>query len=62
MPLDRMAWAAELMKFMRPECRSRLVPHVREAIAERFSREAVGAAFESLYRRVAGRTRSVAGR
>jgi len=60
-PLDRTAWAAELMKFMRPQCRSRLVPDVREAIAKRFSREAVGSAFESLYRRVAGRTRSVAG-
>jgi glycosyltransferase involved in cell wall biosynthesis len=55
LPLDRPAWTANLLQRMQAECRKRLPFDVRDTIAARFSSEAVGIGFESLYHRVARR-------
>jgi len=59
--LDGPAWTGELLQAMQPERRTRLPAGARDAVANRFSRQAVGAAFESLYRRLAGGMPSGAG-
>jgi glycosyltransferase involved in cell wall biosynthesis len=52
-PLDAAAWTTAMAGAMRGDRHGRLRMGVRTAVAARFSREAVGAAFEALYRRVA---------
>lgn len=53
LPLEGPAWTADLLHRMQADCRQRVPSHVRDAVATRFSPQAVGTAFESLYRRVA---------
>lgn len=61
LPLEGPAWTTDLLHRMQADCRQRVPHHVRDAVATRFSPQAVGTAFESLYRRVARPTPAGAG-
>jgi len=56
-PLDEAVWTAELTQAICPKQRGRLVESIRGSVGDRFSREAAGVAFESLYRQLEVRTR-----